>query len=100
MANSTSPPPSPQVKRHKSSTSHSNNKASSTYAHNGSSKDNDQPRSPPKDTTQKEGKEVVNRYIGSERDHRSFAVEEFDPHQEESRRRKEEVLRGVVGGIY
>jgi hypothetical protein len=38
--------------------------------------------------------------MGDERDHRSYAVTEYDPLQEEARRRREERLREVVGRGY
>ena len=48
-----------------------------------------------------EGKtKLVDRFLRDERDHRSYAVTEYDPLQEEAQRRREERLRDVVGRRY
>lgn len=43
---------------------------------------------------------VVERLVTYERDHRSYAVKEFDAHQEEARRRHQDELINVVGKGY
>jgi hypothetical protein len=103
MANSNSPSSPP-----KSSTKP---KASSTKAHNGSSKSGHKASpyhsSLPHEhshsshgAAQSDKGATVERFMHDERDHRSFAIKEFDEHQEEARRKHEEVLRVVVGKRY
>lgn len=79
-------------------------KTSSTKAHNGSSKNG---HSSSHKHTQKSHKskddekaDIVERFVRDERDHRSYAVSEFDAHQEAARRRHRDELASVVGKGY
>jgi hypothetical protein len=83
-------------------------KASSIKAQNGSSKSGHKTKSHSHSSsshkhfhsTQIDKGATVKRFILDERDHRSFAVKDFDAHQAEARRKHEEVLRDVVGMRY
>ena len=43
---------------------------------------------------------MVERFVDDERDYRSYAVKEFDPHQMEAKRKHREVLHDVVARRY
>ena len=103
MANSNAPssPPKASAKP----------KASSTKAHNGSSKSGNKSShnhsssshihsQSPHRTAESDERATVRRFIFDERDHRSLVVKEFDGHQQEARKKHEEVLRIVVGKRY
>ncbi|KAH7379700.1 hypothetical protein BKA64DRAFT_713746 [Cadophora sp. MPI-SDFR-AT-0126] len=70
---------------HKGSTSH---KSSSSQKHSESSPKN------------KSSGEIVERFVQEDRDHRSFAIEEYDAHQEAARQSHAEKLRDAVEKDY
>jgi hypothetical protein len=77
--------------------------SSSKKGHNGSARGSSHSHSHKHKhhSKESEGKDkLVDRFVRDERDYRSYAVTEYDPLQEEARRRREERLRDVVGRRY
>lgn len=77
--------------------------ASSTKAHNGSANGSSTHEAsyPPSTSNGTHiSSKQVDRYVADERDHRSYAVEEYDPHQEAAKKRKRESLKEVVDRRY
>lgn len=83
---------------------------SSTKAHNGSAKGSSSATSSTskahsykhKHNSSKDqsGEETVERFVQDDRDHRSFAVAEYDVHQVDAKKRHAEKLKDVVGKKY
>jgi hypothetical protein len=48
----------------------------------------------------KSSQEPVDKYVKDERDHRSYAVTEYDPYQQEARKEREDRIRDVVERRY
>jgi hypothetical protein len=48
----------------------------------------------------KSAEELVDRYVKDAPDHRSYAVTEYDPHQKEARKERENRIRDVVEKKY
>jgi hypothetical protein len=83
----------------------SKSKTFSTKAHNGSSKGSRSP-APHKNThsshhhVSQPTEKAVDRFMGDERDHRSYVVKEYDAHQKEAKQKHQEGLVDVVRKRY
>ena len=74
--------------------------SSSKKGHNGSARGSSNSHSHNHKHHSKEKDQLVDRFVRDERDYRSYAVTEYDPLQEEARRRRDERLKDVVGRRY
>jgi len=84
--------------------------SSSTKAHSGSHKGSSSHRSKTShshkhsksssSSKNKSSDEIVDRFVREDRDHRSFAVEEFDAHQESAKQSHADILRDAVEKNY
>jgi hypothetical protein len=73
-----------------------NSMTSSRIGRNGSVRDSDSPDK----LKSKHSQEPLKRFICDDRDYRSHAVSEFDAHQEDARKTREEKLKKVVNKRY
>lgn len=83
-----------------STKAHSGSHGGSSSSHNSTSSHSHTHSTISSSSKDKSSSEIVDRFVREERDHRSFAVEEFDAHQESAKQSHADTLMDVVGKNY
>ncbi|CZT09614.1 uncharacterized protein RCO7_03719 [Rhynchosporium graminicola] len=83
---------------HKSTSSQSHSLSRTSKHHSSSSSSS--PKNSTSNSKSVSNPETLERFVRDERDHRSYAVEQYDAYQEAEKRKREERLRDVVRKKY
>ena len=83
-----------------STKAHSGSHRGSSSSHNSNSSHSHTHSTSSSSSKNKSSSEIVDRFVREERDHRSFAVEEFDAHQESAKQSHADMLVDAVGKNY
>ncbi|CZT10878.1 uncharacterized protein RAG0_15210 [Rhynchosporium agropyri] len=81
-------------------TSSQSHAPSHTSKHHSSPSSSSSPKNSTSNSKSVTNPETLERFVRDERDHRSYAVEQYDAYQEAEKRKREERLRDVVGKKY